>query len=205
MCVKSSDQVNNVPLYRIWNMFIYDIYKTYAVQFFSRVGNHMATMTPLYNRWLVNEVAVVYLWSWDQWSGHALWWLHSACDWIAHSVFALWQGCVAHMLHTPVLELPATQTSAILLQNGPSHLFQCCRVFLLSSQMEISVMCLSPTTSKRPLQSWSVCRWESVWMLDFDVIRNTTAFTTHTFVKYFLWFDSVSTLLYSGTPLRLEI
>lgn len=48
MCVKSSDQVNNVPLYRIWNPFIYDMHTC----------NHMATMTPLYNRWLVNEVVI---------------------------------------------------------------------------------------------------------------------------------------------------
>lgn len=98
--------------------------------------------------------------------------------WMAHSVFALWESYVVHMLCMPVLEL----LDHFWLSNSnkchftPKWLltrFQCCNVFLSSSHKDISVICLSPTMS----ESTSVMKClllGSMWICDW---------------KHLLWFD----------------
>lgn len=105
----------------------------------------------------------------------------------------------------PVLELPgrlgwATQTSAILLQNGFSHF----SIVTCSSPVTLTegrAVCLAPTTN----ESASATKCLSLglmWMFNercLYLIRNTPT------VTHVLWFNSVSSLICSGTALKLEI
>lgn len=86
--------------------------------------------------------------------------------WMVHSVFALWvELCRAHVVYASAWVAGrlgwATQTNAILLQNGFSHFFNvvaCSSLVTLPNghQCYVSV----PNNERSPLQPWSVCCWD---------------------------------------------
>lgn len=100
----------------------------------------------------------------------------------------------------------ATQTNAILLQNGFSHFFQCRHMFFTCHPYKwTSVPCVCPQQRTIPLQSWSVCRWDQCECLIKMPIINLIINIKFILCLY-LWFTNcVSTLFCSGTPLQLEI
>lgn len=182
-------------------------------------NNFMATLIPLYNRYLVNEVTVVFLSCWDQ--------LHHKsslvcgrgmrCDDCTQHVLdgslnvcTLVESCCAHCVVVYASAWVAghlgraTQTNAILLQNGFSHFFN---VVTCHPHKWTSVLCVCPQQRTSPLQSWSVCSWDQCECL----IENAILWSDHkynhihTSALYLLTFNSVSPFICSGTPLRLEI
>lgn len=129
-------------------MFIYNVYNISC-----SLLSGVTWQLPFHCIISIVKVKSLFMWCWDQlhhkqiqW-GMYLYWLHSACvGWFTH---CLHFGKVCLELCTCYAgawvaghHSRATQTNAVLLQNGFSHSF-----IVVTCPYKLSVMCLSPTTT----------------------------------------------------------